>query len=507
MRKLAGLFIVTLIMFFSFSSMVLAAPTVIMDGQVVSFDMPPVIQDGTTLVPMRAIFESLGATVEWDSAKWTATATRSGNRIVVTIGKPSVWINGDDIPVNVPPQIINETTMIPLRVISEGLGAVVEWDGATKTITITGPLRDDATLSQTTFEHFYHSQSPLMQHACDAKATRDGGYIVVGDVDSHITTKEDAGVVRKAEGNILIIKVNQVGEIQWEKTFGEKGYNTARSVQCTYDGGYILAGSIAGIDESLGAIIKLDDTGQLQWIKTYKNCSHLYCVSIADDGGFVLAGRHYHNGGRIIKTDDQGNLEWMKSVEISPSDWVGVVSQTKDNGYIAAGNTFDSDNKCYPFILRLNAKGDISWFKTLSNSLMISSLQPANDGGLIAAGKYNNDALIMKLDQDGSIIWQKTYGGTKSEWAYCAIQTSDGGFIAAGQTDSYGPGWDSGYIIKLNANGYKIWQKTIGTGGCEYFESIQQARDGGYILAGVVSYSHVKFYLVKTDASGNVYYR
>jgi hypothetical protein len=135
------------------------------------------------------------------------------------------------------------------------------------------------------------------------------------------------------------------------------------------------------------------------------------------------------------------------------------------------------------------------------------SLQPCYDGGYVAAGKCNDDAIILKLDDQGLIEWQKTFGGSKSEWAYSAVQTTDDGFIAAGETDSFGPGWATGYLIKVDKDGNQQWQKAIGTQNPEFFESIQQTMDGGYIMAGVAVNGPENYYLVKTDSSGNVYYQ
>jgi len=111
--------------------------TVIINGQVQSFPQPPVAIDGTTLVPLRGIFEALGAKVEWDGATQTVSAVKGDIQVSVQLNNKTGYVNGKAIPLNVAPQAINGSTMVPLRFISESLGAKVEWDGATRTVTIT----------------------------------------------------------------------------------------------------------------------------------------------------------------------------------------------------------------------------------------------------------------------------------------------------------------------------------------------------------------------------------
>lgn len=119
-----------------FPASVLAAPTVLMDGRQLSFDVPPVIDNGRTLVPMAAIFSELGATVKWDGATQTVNAQKSDTLIVLTIGNNAASKNGQTIMLDVPPKIIAGRTMVPLAFVGNALGAQVNWDGNTETVTI-----------------------------------------------------------------------------------------------------------------------------------------------------------------------------------------------------------------------------------------------------------------------------------------------------------------------------------------------------------------------------------
>jgi len=121
------------------SSGTLAYPTVIVDGRILSLDVPPVIEEGRTLVPLRAIFETLGAEVEWDGATRTVTATKGETVIYLTIGDKRVRVGSQVVTLDVPGRIVNGRTLVPLRFVSESLGAQVHWDGATRVVTVKTP--------------------------------------------------------------------------------------------------------------------------------------------------------------------------------------------------------------------------------------------------------------------------------------------------------------------------------------------------------------------------------
>ena len=133
-RKLLTLLIA--IMLLAFTLPASAAPTVTLDGRQLSFTVAPVIEKGTTLVPLRAIFEAMGASVTWDQATQTATAVKGDTKVVLTVGSLSPTINGQVKNLDVPAKIVNGSTMAPLRFVGEAFGDSVGWDQASQTITI-----------------------------------------------------------------------------------------------------------------------------------------------------------------------------------------------------------------------------------------------------------------------------------------------------------------------------------------------------------------------------------
>lgn len=113
------------------------AVRVILNGRTLQFDVPPIIEDDRTLVPLRVIFEALGAGVEWDGTTQTVKAERHGTIIMLVIGG-GAHINDQSVELDVPAKIVNDRTLVPLRFVSEAMGCRVDWDGATRTVNITG---------------------------------------------------------------------------------------------------------------------------------------------------------------------------------------------------------------------------------------------------------------------------------------------------------------------------------------------------------------------------------
>lgn len=131
--------VVFLVLLFSllFAGVASAAPRVILDGKELTFDVPPVIENGRTLVPLRVIFEGLGAGVQWDDSARSVVATKGDTVISLTVGSPVAAKNGTFVSIEVPPEIIDGRVLVPLRFVSEALDCSVSWDSTTSIVTVT----------------------------------------------------------------------------------------------------------------------------------------------------------------------------------------------------------------------------------------------------------------------------------------------------------------------------------------------------------------------------------
>jgi uncharacterized delta-60 repeat protein len=323
------------------------------------------------------------------------------------------------------------------------------------------------------------------------RKTSDGGYIVAGGTSSFGTGAMDAWVM----------KLNSTGSAEWQKVYGGDNFDCACSVVQASDGGYIVAGYTA----SFGAggydfwVLKLDTTGSATWQKTYGTGDDEYALPVAQtsDGGYIVAGETRPLGGGlkdllVLKLNSMGSVEWQKTYGGSASEWARSVVQTSDGGYAIAGytNSFGAGGDDF-WLLRLNSSGSIVWQKAYGGIYddCGESMQQTSDGGYVVTGPTNlfgggGDLLVLKLNSTGSVDWQKTYGGSGADGAGSAVQTSDGGYIVAGYTASFGAGGYDFWVLKLNPTGGVAWQETLG--GADYDEgySVQQTSDGGYIVAG-----------------------
>jgi uncharacterized delta-60 repeat protein len=350
--------------------------------------------------------------------------------------------------------------------------------------------------------------------ASSIQQTTDGGYVVAG-----YTSSKGAG-----DYDFWVIKLKANGDIIWDKTYGGSSHDEAYSIQQTTDGGYVVAGetSSKGAGEADFWVIKLDPNGDIIWDKTYGGSSHDQAGSIQQttDGGYVVAGETFSKGAGeadfwVIKLDPNGDIIWDKTYGGSSRDRASSIQQTTDGGYVVAG----AGNSDF-WVIKLDPNGDIIWDKTYGGSSrdVALSIQQTTDGGYVVAGYIESKVLgksnfwvikfdfwVIKLDPNGEIIWDN--GGSSGDWASSIQQTTDGGYVVAGDTYSKGAGGDDFWVIKLDPNGDIIWDKTYGGSSDDWASSIQQTTDGGYVVAGYTSSKGAgvaDFWVIKLDPNGDI---
>ena len=298
--------------------------------------------------------------------------------------------------------------------------------------------------------------------------------------------------------------VTKPGNEQWDKTFGGSGWDVGFSVEQTSDGGYI----VAGYTRSCGAggndmwLIKTDAGGNKQWDKTFggSGWDGAYSVEQTSDGGYIIAGwrgcyvgRHLTNVW-LIKTDSEGNEQWDKTFGGLLWDVGRCVGQTSDGGYIITGKTWSYGAGCYDvWLIKTDSEGNKQWNKTFGGSEwdVGNCVEQTSDGGYIIAGRTTSygagagDAWLIKTDSEGDKQWDKTFGGSGYDVSYFVEQTSDGGYIIAGETRSYADSRGDVWLIKTDSEGNEQWDKTFGGLGCyDVSYSVDQTSDGGYIVTG-----------------------
>jgi hypothetical protein len=242
----------------------------------------------------------------------------------------------------------------------------------------------------------------------------------------------------------------------WDKTFGGSDWDWSNCVQQTTDGGYIIIGETYswGTGEIHGWLIKTNNDGNKEWDRFFNGKPGKFVQQTIDDGYIIIVGK------RLVKFDNDGNKIWDKKFESSGN----CVQQTTDEGYIITG--------------------------------------------VVELDFFDYDVWLVKTDKDGNKIWNKTFGGGFRDYGGCVQQTSDGGYIIVGTSNSFDFGSPDVWLIKVDSNGNMVWNRTFGAGRFFAFEVgryVQQTTDGGYIIVGDkgITYTEIcNIWLIKTDEYG-----
>ncbi len=367
-----------------------------------------------------------------------------------------------------------------------------------------------AAVAQITFQKTFGGSNTDISYS--VQQTGDGGYIVAGYSLSFGVGSRD----------VLLIRTDVNGNTLWTKTYGGSNTDYALTVRQTTDGGFIIGAH----SESFGAgshdvyLIKSDPSGEIIWSKVYGGGSAdgAYSIQQTKDGGYIISAHTSSFGAGqhdiyLIKTDGNGDTLWTKTYGGSGGDFLRSVHQTSDSGYILVAETLSFGVGQYDiYLVKTDERGNILWAKTYGggSSDYGYSVTQTTDGGYIVAGYTKSfgagmsDVLLVKTDANGDISWAKTYGGSSSDYGYSVTQTSDGGYIVAGYTESYGLAGDV-YLVKTDSDGNHQWSRTFGGSGKDLSWSVQQSADGGFIITGYTTSfgsGNQDVYLIKTDELG-----
>ena len=299
------------------------------------------------------------------------------------------------------------------------------------------------------------------------------------------------------------------GVITFERILGSPDGNGASVVHELPDGGFIVAGSITRLNQeySDAALTRTDRYGQIEWRQWYGEeewSEGFSSVIVSADGGYIAAGSHSHTEqlGQpnifVVKTDAAGNLVWKKSYGKSDfrADGAADITATADGAYLIAGYTQLQQHKD-AYLIKIDANGAILWEKTYGGSGGddISRIKPAADGGFVFVGSTSShggtggadyDFYLVKVDAAGNLVWEKNYGGSNWDEAHSFIFTADGGYLLAGFTASpeFGAVAREAFLIKLDASGNKEWQKLYGWEHKDAANEVIATDDGGYLFVG-----------------------
>jgi len=260
---------------------------------------------------------------------------------------------------------------------------------------------------------------------------------------------------------------------------------------------------------------------ETQWMQTIggPNIEGGISVIQASNGDFVVVGvTDSYGSGKydiyMVRTDSSGDTIWWKAFGGAEDDEGYSVQETSDGGFIIAGNTKSFGAGNYDiYLLKTNNSGNVQWSKVFGGSYAENgnSVIQTSDGGYIVAGKTvtygagNSDVYLVKTDSSGNVMWTKTFGGTDGDEARSIQQTDDGGYIIVGKTSSSGAGSYDVFLIKTDSDGNSLWARTFGGSNYDTGNSVEQTSDGGYIITGSYQTASMesRLYLIKTDGYGD----
>ena len=344
------------------------------------------------------------------------------------------------------------------------------------------------------------------------RQTSDGGYIITGNCVPN-------GLV--SHSDVLLLKTDVLGNIEWAKVHGKGFFESASAVEQTTDGGYIIAGraltgSYPFIDPPISDawILKTDPAGDTLWTKTYGGDGNEYCTSVqqTSDLGYIFAGTmnseysypHYEvnenyepdsSKAWLIKTDSAGDTLWTKTY-FQRSHGNGVI-QTSEGGYMMVGWIFpdDQSNQSDVLLIKTDASGDTLWTNIVQGEdYEIGYCVRQTTDGYIVAGQTKAagepyDALLIKINSSGELLWSKTFGGYLSDVSF-TVEVANNEYFVTGSANGtwWVTAWADMWAFKTDSDGNLLWEKIYDIRLCDIAFSGIPSADGGYVITGMTSH-------------------
>lgn len=324
-------------------------------------------------------------------------------------------------------------------------------------------------------------------------ATSDGGCVVAGDTRS----------MGKGKTDVLILKMDKEGTIQWKKVFGKERKDSAEAIVETSDGFIVAAGTSKSYNESGNYdiyVVKLGQSGKTIWQKTFGGAGKDYARAMTktDDGGVVIAGttKSYGSGSYdfyVTRLNSEGNKVWSNTYGGEDLDSAYGIDATSDGGFIVVGTTesYGAGNSDF-YIVKLDADGKEQWTQVYGEKKAdaLYAVKELDDGYALAGetrsyDSQKRDLNVMKIDKTGKLLFHKLFGLKNHEYARGIELTDAGNFLVAGVTKSMGNGRADFYLLELDQKSGKLnWANVYGGKKNDIVRGMAKVKDGGFVIVG-----------------------
>ncbi|HII67837.1 MAG TPA: hypothetical protein HA302_07530 [Thermococcaceae archaeon] len=323
-----------------------------------------------------------------------------------------------------------------------------------------------------------------------------------------------------------VLKLDKGGNVKWQKIYGGSGSEWAISVATADNGDSIVAGFTnsfgAGYDDAW--VLRLDANGNVKWQKTYggNDDDLIRAVTTAPNGDIIATGYTYSFGAGysdfwVLRLDENGNVKWQMTYGGNDEDYPVAIAVAPNGEIIVTGATLSfGAGGTDVWVLRLDANGNVKWQKTYGGSAdeEAYAVAVAENGDIIVAGDTMSfgaggaDFWVLRLDANGNIKWQKAYGGSGDEDAWAIAIVENGDIIVTGESNSFGAGYYDAWLLRLDANGNVKWQKTYGgIDNDDIARAVLIAENSDLIVAGATysfSVSEADGWVLRLPPDGNL---
>ncbi|MGF1532082.1 MAG: PQQ-binding-like beta-propeller repeat protein [Bernardetiaceae bacterium] len=299
----------------------------------------------------------------------------------------------------------------------------------------------------------------------------------------------------------------QVGptKVEFYQAIGGKGIETNKGIFKTSDQNYVLYGRTDsyGVGDMNMNVIKVNAQGKVVWDKNFgaEESEEAHCGIETSDQHLMIVGYSDSYGGGVglkdfwvIRLDDKGLLKWQQTYGSRTSiDEANAIAETQEGDFVVVGTTLDLESGLSDMlIIKIDKEGKEIWRKTYGkekNDMANDVIRTADDGYLVVGqteslGYGRWEVWVVALDKDGNKVWDKTYGGPDNEMGNAVAVTPDGHFVVAGYSYSFAEGSHDGWLFEINAEGKQLWSKNIGGLSTDEFFDVAITSDNHVVVAG-----------------------